>query len=106
MSRHLIRIGSAFAMPELGDGEVSLVVTSPPYWQLKDYGAEGQAGFNDGWDRYVAPHWWAADAWAREHPDDPDAAAVRAFAATERAGHLAYGRRYLGWGVFVLRPVP
>ena len=60
----------------------------------------------DGWDRYVAPHWWAADAWARDHPDDPDAAAVRAFAATERAGHLAYGRRYLGWGVFVLRPVP
>jgi SAM-dependent methyltransferase len=58
-----------------------------------------------GWDRYVAPHWWAADTWAREHPDDPEAAAVLAFAADERDGHLRFGRRYLGWGVFVLRTV-
>lgn len=58
----------------------------------------------DGWDRYVAPHWWAIDRWLREHPGHPDAAALREFRATERVGHLAYGRRYLGWGVFVLRP--
>lgn len=61
---------------------------------------------HDGWDRYVAPHWWVVDTWLREHPDAPEAAALRAFVAAERSGHLAYGRRYLGWGVFVVRPVP
>ncbi len=29
---------------------------------------------------------------------------LRAFTEEERAGHLACGRRHLGWGVFVLRP--
>lgn len=57
----------------------------------------------DGWDRYVAKHWWAVERWLSEHPGHPDAEAVRQFRATERAGHLAYGRRYLGWGVFVLK---
>ncbi|MBT8226815.1 MAG: class I SAM-dependent methyltransferase [Dactylosporangium sp.] len=57
----------------------------------------------DGWDRYIAPHWWAIDRWLREHPEHPDAPALRQFGEAERAGHLAYGRRYLGWGVFVLR---
>lgn len=29
---------------ELPDGSVDCVVTSPPYWQLRDYGHEGQLG--------------------------------------------------------------
>lgn len=28
----------------LGDGVVNLVVTSPPYWNLRDYGVAGQFG--------------------------------------------------------------
>ena len=33
----------------------------------------------------------------------PDAAEMRAYLDRSRRSHLAYGRRYLGWGVFVLR---
>jgi len=32
-------------MPELADASVDLVVTSPPYWHLKDYGVPGQIGY-------------------------------------------------------------
>jgi DNA modification methylase len=31
-------------MELLPDKSVHLVITSPPYWQLKDYGHEGQIG--------------------------------------------------------------
>jgi len=40
-------------MRELDDGSVHLVVTSPPYWQLKDYGAPGQIGFDDSYEDYI-----------------------------------------------------
>ncbi len=48
MSNHTIIVGDARAMPELKDRSVHLVVTSPPYWQIKDYGARNQIGFHDG----------------------------------------------------------
>ena len=41
-------------MPELEDASVHLVVTSPPYWQLKDYGRDGQIGFHQDLDAYHA----------------------------------------------------
>lgn len=40
-------------MTEVEDESVHLVVTSPPYWQLKDYGHEGQIGFDDSYEDYV-----------------------------------------------------
>jgi len=40
-------------MAELADSSVHLVVTSPPYWQLKDYGADNQIGFNDSYENYI-----------------------------------------------------
>jgi SAM-dependent methyltransferase len=55
------------------------------------------------WDRYVAPQWWALRRWLDEHPDDPRAGQVREFRDEIRRAHLAHQRRYLGWGVFVLR---
>ncbi len=33
------------SMQEVADESVALVVTSPPYWHLKDYGVAGQLGF-------------------------------------------------------------
>lgn len=60
----------------------------------------------DSWDRYVASQWWTVNRWLKAHPDDADAPAMREFADTARRTHLAYGRRYLGWGVFVLRAAP
>jgi hypothetical protein len=56
------------------------------------------------WDRYVAAQWWTLRRWLDEHPDDPRAGQVREFRDEARRGHLAHQRRYLGWGVFVLRP--
>lgn len=40
-------------MTELEDESVHLVVTSPPYWQLKDYGHERQIGFNHSYEEYI-----------------------------------------------------
>lgn len=37
---HKIVIGDARHMDEVEDETVHLVVTSPPYWQLKDYGVK------------------------------------------------------------------
>lgn len=40
-------------MREVRDGSVHLVVTSPPYWQLKDYGTADQIGFHDDYETYI-----------------------------------------------------
>uniref|UniRef100_Q3ARL4 Methyltransferase n=1 Tax=Chlorobium chlorochromatii (strain CaD3) TaxID=340177 RepID=Q3ARL4_CHLCH len=40
-------------MNELQDESVHLIVTSPPYWQLKDYGTENQIGFHDDYETYI-----------------------------------------------------
>lgn len=58
----------------------------------------------DSWDRYLAAQWWTVAAWLDEHPGHADAAEMREYLDRSRRSHLAYGRRYLGWGVFVLRP--
>ena len=36
-TQHKIIIGDARKMDEIEDSSVHLIVTSPPYWQLKDY---------------------------------------------------------------------
>jgi SAM-dependent methyltransferase len=56
----------------------------------------------DTWDRYVASQWWTVSEWLDVHRDDPDASAMREFLEKSRRSHLEYGRRYFGWGVFVL----
>ena len=50
---HQIVIGDARRMRRVADESVHLVVTSPPYWQLKDYGDKNQIGFNDSYDDYI-----------------------------------------------------
>jgi site-specific DNA-methyltransferase (adenine-specific) len=40
-------------MKEVPDESVHLVITSPPYWQLKDYGNGKQIGFNDTYEEYI-----------------------------------------------------
>jgi len=32
---------------------VHLVITSPPYWQLKDYGTDTQIGYNESYESYI-----------------------------------------------------
>lgn len=52
-TKHTIVNGDSRHMAELSDESVHLIVTSPPYWQLKDYGADDQIGFNDDYETYV-----------------------------------------------------
>jgi len=40
-------------MSEIPDNSVHLIITSPPYWQLKDYGSNDQIGFNDSYEDYI-----------------------------------------------------
>jgi len=40
-------------MQEVKDASVHLIVTSPPYWQLKDYGSSDQIGFNHSYEEYI-----------------------------------------------------
>jgi site-specific DNA-methyltransferase (adenine-specific) len=53
MAAHTIILGDSRQMREVDSGFVHLIVTSPPYWQLKDYGAVGQIGFNDSYEDYI-----------------------------------------------------
>jgi DNA modification methylase len=41
-------------LAQLADGSVNCVVTSPPYWGLRDYGHDGQIGLEQTPDAYVA----------------------------------------------------
>ena len=52
-SAHEIIIGDARDMAKIADNSVQLVITSPPYWQLKDYGVCSQIGFNDSYEDYI-----------------------------------------------------
>jgi modification methylase len=52
-TKHKIIIGDARDMQEVSDESTHLVITSPPYWQLKDYGKQEQIGFNDTYEEYV-----------------------------------------------------
>ncbi len=50
---HKIIYGDSRQMNLLADKSVHLVITSPPYWQLKDYGTENQIGFHEGYESYI-----------------------------------------------------
>ena len=53
ITKHKIIIGDSRKMSEIDDSSVHLIVTSPPYWQLKDYGSKNQIGFNDTYEDYI-----------------------------------------------------
>jgi len=53
ITTHKIINGDSRQMSELKDSSVHLIVTSPPYWQLKDYGSDNQIGFNDSYESYI-----------------------------------------------------
>jgi len=53
MTNHRVIIGDSRKMTELAAQSVQLVITSPPYWQLKDYGNGQQIGFDDSYEDYI-----------------------------------------------------
>lgn len=52
-TKHRVINGDSRNMNELPDNSVDLVITSPPYWQLKDYGIENQIGYSDSYEAYI-----------------------------------------------------
>jgi len=50
---HKIIHGDSRQMNLVSDESVHLVITSPPYWQLKDYGTENQIGFHEDYETYI-----------------------------------------------------
>ncbi len=48
-------------MSELPDSSVHLIITSPPYWHIKDYGGPGQIGHGQSYEDYINDLnlvWW------------------------------------------------
>ena len=52
-TKHTIINGDSRQMDKLKNESVHLIATSPPYWQLKDYGTENQIGFHDDYETYI-----------------------------------------------------
>ncbi len=52
-TNHKIIIGDSRNMTELQEKSVHFVITSPPYWQIKDYGDKKQIGFNNTYEEYI-----------------------------------------------------
>ena len=50
-----IQFGDARSSEAHGEEPVHLVVTSPPYWTIKDYNATSQIGHGDGYEAYLEP---------------------------------------------------
>ena len=57
----------------------------------------------DDWDRYEGLQWYAAAAWAEEHPDDPDVAEVLKRVRENRSSYLRWGRDTFGWSIYVFK---
>jgi site-specific DNA-methyltransferase (adenine-specific) len=52
-TKHKIVFGDSRRMQSVSDKSVQLIITSPPYWQLKDYGTDNQIGYNDSYEEYI-----------------------------------------------------
>ncbi len=46
----------------MSDNTIDCVITSPPYWQLRDYGYEGQWGLEPTYNEYLEHLWSLMDA--------------------------------------------
>lgn len=50
---HALITGDSRNLSMIKDNSVHLIITSPPYWQLKDYGSDKQIGFHDSYEEYI-----------------------------------------------------
>ena len=55
-----VYLGDSRALTEIEDDGIDLVVTSPPYWHIKDYGVPGQIGYGQSLHEYLKDlyHTW------------------------------------------------
>lgn len=52
-TKHTLVTGDSRNLSLIPDESVHLIITSPPYWQLKDYGNDNQIGFHDSYEGYI-----------------------------------------------------
>lgn len=53
-TEHVLYIGDAKEVSSSITGEtIGLVITSPPYWNIKDYDVKDQIGFNQSYEEYI-----------------------------------------------------
>lgn len=57
----------------------------------------------DDWDHYEGLQWWAADDFARKHPEDPDVKELLEQIAKDKEVYLKWRRETLGWAIYVFR---
>lgn len=51
---HTLFVGDALIeTTKIKDKSIGLVVTSPPYWNIKDYGIKGQIGYDQTYEEYI-----------------------------------------------------
>lgn len=48
-----IIIGDSRKMVEISDETIGLIITSPPYWNIKDYGIKDQIGYGQTLHEYL-----------------------------------------------------
>lgn len=55
------------------------------------------------WDHYETSHWWAANDYCINNPNDPDLIDLREYVDKNKETYLSYGRKTLGWCLYVYR---
>ena len=58
---HILCGDALTILKEFPDNSVNCVITSPPYWALRDYGVEGQLGLEPSFQAYISR--LCADVW-------------------------------------------
>ncbi len=59
----------------------------------------------DDWDHYVSRHWRAVGEWAHHNPGHPHRVDLLEQNSTAQQRYFGWERRYLGWAIFVAKPV-
>jgi SAM-dependent methyltransferase len=60
----------------------------------------------DDWDRYEGYQWYAAEHYARCHPEDPDTAELMERMRQFRDIYLQWGRSEVGWAIYLFLKDP
>jgi SAM-dependent methyltransferase len=60
----------------------------------------------DDWDRYETGNWHGLHKWLSENPGHPDRRQVVDWLRKNQEEYLRWGREYLGWAIYLMRPTP
>jgi cyclopropane fatty-acyl-phospholipid synthase-like methyltransferase len=60
----------------------------------------------DDWDRYETGNWYGLHKWLYENQGHPDRQQVIDWLRKNQEEYLRWGREYLGWAIYLMRPSP